>query len=412
MRKMILVILTLLAMGMVMSACKNKQVESGPVIINFHTATESRRDAEPLANAFNAINPNIQVRLNYTPNDEYDDKIKILVAASNEVDAFWIRNPAPVQQYIANNALKDLTPYITESGLDVSSIMDSTLKGATKDGKYYGLPHTGSCWMVFYNKDLFDARGIPYPVNLTWEQYLTLANELTYTEGGKKYWGGLCPPWVYNLGAAAGSEYLTAPEPLPLTRQYAEVLNRMYNTDHSHPNIGEMSVGTFDVYPFFAAGNVYMMINGDWTFSLLEAPFNYGAAPLPRFPSIRQGSSAGSVGFYAVSARSAHPKEAYQFIEWALTSSEGTAIIGNSMAIPAYPSRTAQENYQRLVKVPGVEYRFSSIINQEQTTEPYYGALGDAFRQEIELYLLNEQTLDRAFNNFYNLRREILNNYH
>ncbi|MDR2070938.1 MAG: sugar ABC transporter substrate-binding protein [Treponema sp.] len=412
MKKTVFVVLALFAAGVVVFAGGGRQAPSGgPVTINFHTASDMSREVDPLVTAFNARNNGFQVKVNYTPNNDYDDKIKVLVSGSSDVDAFWIRNPAPVQQYISNNALKELTPYMSESGLDLTPIRDSTLKGAAKDGKYYGLPTTGSCWMIYYNKDLFDARGIPYPVNLTWDQYLDLAKQLTYTEGGKKYWGGVCPPWVLNLGAVAGAEYLTAAEPMPLTRQYSQVLHRMYVDDHSHPDIGEMSVGTFDINSFFAAGNVYMMINGDWTFSLLETPFQYGAAPLPVFPGLPNGSSAGSVGFFAVSARSAHPQEAYKFIEWALTSGEGTAVFANAKAIPAYPTKDAQDIYQRLVSVPGVEYRFSSIINQEQTTEPYYDSLADAFRQEIELYLLGEQDLNKAFSNFYTLRKEIIDNF-
>ncbi|MDR2376208.1 MAG: extracellular solute-binding protein [Treponema sp.] len=411
MKKTVFVMLALFAAGAVAFARGGGQPSSDrPVIINFHTASDMQREVDPLVTAFNARNSGFQVQVNYTPNDDYDDKIKVLVSGSTEIDAFWIRNPAPVQQYISNNALKDLTAYMEESGLDLTPIRDSTLKGATKDGRYYGLPTTGSCWMIYYNKDLFDARGIPYPVNLTWDQYLALAKQLTYTEGGKKYWGGVCPPWVLNLGAVAGAEYLTAAEPMPLTRQYSQVLYRMYVEDHSHPDIGEMSVGTFDINSFFAAGNVYMMINGDWTFSLLETPFQYGAAPLPVFPGLPGGSSAGSVGFFAVSARSAHPQEAYKFIEWALTSGEGTSVFANSKAIPAYPTKDAQATYQRLVSVPGVEYRFSSLINQEQTTESYYASLADAFRQEIELYLLQEQSLDKMFSNFYALRKEIIDN--
>jgi ABC-type glycerol-3-phosphate transport system substrate-binding protein len=412
MKKTIITLLVLFGVCTFIFARGNVQeVPGGPVTINFHTSSTMQRELDPLSNAFNARNTGVQVRLNITPNNEYDDRMRVLVAASNEVDAFWIRNPAPVQQYISNNAIRDLTPYIRESGLDITPIRDTWLRGATRDGRYYGLPTTGSCWLLFYNKDLFDARGIPYPENLTWDQYLDLARQLTSTQGGTRYWGGLCPPWIFNLGAVAGAEYLTAPEPMPLTRQYAQVLHRMYVGDRSHPDIGEMSVGTFNVFSFFAAGNIFMMINGDWSFSLLDTPFNYGVATLPRFPNLPQGSSAGSVGFFSISSRSSNPREAYQFIEWALTSAEGTGILAQQRAIPAYPTREAQDIYTRLVPIHGIQNRFSSIINQEQTTEPYYAALADAFRQEMELYLLNEQSLDRTFTNFYALRREIINNF-
>jgi ABC-type glycerol-3-phosphate transport system substrate-binding protein len=416
MKKILFSLVILLVVGAtVFSGPKrdNSISTSSPLIINFYTNSEgsgSTRSIDSLISTWNAKNNGIRVEAHYTPNDDYDDRIKILVASSTDVDAFWIRNPAPAQQYIAQNALADLTGYARESGLDLSPIRDSALKGATKDGKFYGLPTTGSCWMIFYNKALFDARGIPYPINLTWDQYLDLAKRLTYTDGSKKYWGGVCPPWVLNLGASAGGEYLTAQD-LPLTRRYLEVLYRMYVEDHSHFDIGEMSAGTFDINSTFAAGNVYMMINGDWTFSLLDAPFEYAAAPLPIFPGMPQNSSVGSLGFYSVSAKSPHPGEAYKFIEWALTSEEGTAIIVQNGGVPCYPTKSALEAYKKVVTVPGVEYRFSSLINQEQTTEPYYAQLQDAFTQEAELYLIREQDINKTFTNFLNLRKEIISNF-
>jgi ABC-type glycerol-3-phosphate transport system substrate-binding protein len=390
----------------------SKPAAGGAVTINFYTASDMSSLVDPLITAWNGKNNGVQVVAHYVANDDYDDKIKILAAGNTgEVDAFWIRNPAPAQQYITNNVLADLTGYAQASGLDLSPIRDSALKGATRDGKFYGLPTTGSCWMIFYNKELFDARGIPYPINVTWDQYLDLAKQLTSTEGGKKYWGGVCPPWVLNLGASAGGEYLTA-DNLPLTQSYLQVLHRMYVDDHSHFDIGEMSAGTFDINSVFAAGNVYMMINGDWTFSLLDAPFTYAAAPLPIFSGMPQGSSVGSLGYYAVTAKSAHPREAYQFIEWALTSDEGTALVAqDGSGVPCYPTASALAAYQKIVKVPGVEYRFSSKINQEQTTESYYSQLQDAFTQEAELYLLGEQSLDRVFANFAGLKREIIANF-
>ena len=48
--------------------------------------------------------------------------------------------------------------------------------------------------------------------------------------------------------------------------EYLEILHRMYVDDASHVSVEEMSVDTWDVNAYFAAGNIYMMINGDWTF--------------------------------------------------------------------------------------------------------------------------------------------------
>jgi ABC-type glycerol-3-phosphate transport system substrate-binding protein len=412
MRK-ILAVLTLglfLAAGAFAGGRRQAPAAGGKVVINFYAATDHDSFLKRMVETYNTTHPEVQVIYNNIPNDDYDDKIKVLAAGSSDMDAFWIRTPAQTQQYITNNALLDLGPFIQSSGLNLAPIRTTSLPGAMRDGKIYGLPTTGSCWMLFYNKDLFDAKGLPYPINLTWDQYLDLAKSLTYTENGKKYWGGVCPPWTMNLGASSAGEYLTAPEPMPYTRRYAQVLHRMYVEDKSHPGIEEMSVGTFDINPFFEAGNVYMMIQGDWEFFLLSPSVNYAAAPMPVFDGVAPGSSVGQSSYYVVSPNSRHQKEAYQFIEWCTTSPQGTAIYAETGSVPSYSTPEALAAFQRSVKVPGVEYRFSAKVGGEQGTEPYYGEINDAFVQEMQLYLIGEQSLSKMFDNFFRLRREIIAN--
>jgi hypothetical protein len=58
-----------------------------------------------------------------------------------------------------------------------------------------------------------------------------------------------------------------------------------------------------------------------------------------------------------------------------------------------------------------VEFRFSSKVAPEQGSEPYYGSINDAFIQELQLYLLGEQSLDDCFRKFFALRKEIISNF-
>ena len=60
----------------------------------------------------------------------------------------------------------------------------------TVDGDFYALPFIQSFWVVFYNKDLFDAAGVEYPTNdMTLEEYDALARQLTSGEGAEKVYG-------------------------------------------------------------------------------------------------------------------------------------------------------------------------------------------------------------------------------
>ncbi|GHU22731.1 sugar ABC transporter substrate-binding protein [Spirochaetia bacterium] len=405
MKKLLLV---LAIFGLAVSVYASGKTDTGGTVVNFYGHSDNDPILKEMIAAFEKTDPGFKVEYHSIPNDDYDDKIRVLTAGSSDIDALWIRTPAQAQQYITNKALLDLTPFINESKVNTAPIKNA-LTGAARDGKIYGLPTTGSCWMTFYNKDLFDAKGLPYPIDLTWDEYLDLAKKLTYTENGVKYWGGACPPWSLNLGSAAGNEYLTASEPTPLTRRYAQVLHRMYIDDKSHPSIEDMSVGSFDIMALFDSGTVYMMIMGDWEFNLFKGNFNLGVAPMPILSGMEKGSSVGQASYYCISPKSKHAKEAYQFIEWATTTAGGTTVYANQKQVPSYSTPESLAAYKKLVTVDGVDYRFSSKILPEQGPEPYYGQINDeAYIPEMQLYLLGEQTLDQAFNNFYKLRAEII----
>ena len=66
------------------------------------------------------------------------------------------------------------------------------------------------------------------------------------------------------------------------------------------------------------------------------------------------------------------------------------------------------EIFTNEVTNPGVEYRFDANIVDEQRNTVIYPSIIEAYSQELQLYLLDEQTLDETFNNFVELRDEII----
>ncbi len=402
---------TLLTVAMILALFTGfAGAETTKEVLNFYIASDMDTTAGQIADAYNASQDKVEVKITAIPNDGYDDKMKVLTTGDSDIDIFWVRTPAQVKKYMANGVLVDLKPFAEAAGLDTTSIAAPLEAVSDENGSYYGLPISGSCWMLIYNKDLFDAKGLDYPINLTWDEYADLAKQLTYEENGTKYWGGVAPFWTPNLGAVSMGEYLDDPEPLTKTMQYMQILHRLYVDDASHPSIAEMSTGTFDVNAYFEAGNIYMMINGDWEFRLLNTSFNYGAAPLPVLDKDQAGYSCGQNSVLSIYKGSAKQQEAYDFIAYYTTSVEGTSIIAANHDVPSYSTPEAMAVYQEEVTVPGVEYRFASTIRAEQGTADYYAEILDAFSSEMTLYLLDEESLEDAFANYYSLRAEAMGN--
>lgn len=389
----------------VTEAAETPEASDEVVTVNFYEHTDNEKVMTALVDAYNAQSTNIKVNLTLIANDDYDDKIKVMLSGGADVDGFWLRGGSTARQLAEDGALLALDDLNAANGVDVSTY-GSMIDAYAYEGKNYGLLTSRSCWLLWYNKDLFDAAGVEYPINLTWDQYTELAKSLT--KDGKM--GSVVPDWDMNLGSAATLEYLTD-ENLTKTTQYLQNLEKWYVTDKSHPSIEDMS-GSFDINAYFAEGNTYMMINGDWEFLLLpdqNMDFTWSAAPMPRFDDAEEGSTVGSSSSFSIAANSKYPTEVYDFIKFCCYSDEGAKIYAKYSCVPAFPSDAALEVYKENVTAAGTEYVFASKVASEQGIESYYGEIVDAFKEEMKNSLIGNATLTEAFDTFKQRRDEIIN---
>lgn len=384
----------------------SKEAEASPgdmIEVNFYEHSDNEAIAKALVDAYNAQSKNIKVNLSIIANDDYDDKVKVMLSGGADIDGFWVRGGPQARQLADMGALLSLNDLNTAGGVDITQYGEMG-QAFVDNGNIYGLCTSKSCWLLWYNKELFDAAGKDYPINLTWEEYTQLAKSLTTDD----LWGGVVPNWTLNLGATSVGEYLTD-ENLTKTMDYAKYLEKWYVTDKSHPSIEEMS-GSFDINSFFAEGKTYMMINGDWTF--LNFPdanpqFTWCAAPLPVFDGATPESTVGSSSSFSIAANSKNPEATYDFIKFACYSDEGASIYAQNSAVPAYPSDEALAIYKQKVTVPGAEYVFSAKVALEQGLESNYEELNTAFKEELNDALVGNNTIEKAFDNYKQRRTEI-----
>lgn len=56
------------------------------------------------------------------------------------------------------------------------------------DGKQVALPFKTDYYVLYYNKDIFDAAGVDYPSNdMTWTEWEEMCKSLTSGEGNDKW---------------------------------------------------------------------------------------------------------------------------------------------------------------------------------------------------------------------------------
>ncbi len=122
-----------------------------------------------------------QVEVLSIPSDYYV-KLATYIAAKKTPDFFWLTQEL-IAKYAELGAIADLTEMFKGSQvLTPDQYYPGVLRSATYNGRCYGLPWIANPLMVYYNKDLFDAAGVPYPPatgGWTWDEFIATAKALT-----------------------------------------------------------------------------------------------------------------------------------------------------------------------------------------------------------------------------------------
>ncbi|MCS6909844.1 MAG: extracellular solute-binding protein [Anaerolineales bacterium] len=119
---------------------------------------------------FNATHDNIELVIEIVQNDVAYDTLKTQIASGNPPDIV-----GPVGVRGANGfsgAWLDLTPLIEKTGYDMSQFDEGAVKFWNIAGEgQVGIPFAVFPSFIFYNRDLFDEAGLPYPPHKFGEKY-------------------------------------------------------------------------------------------------------------------------------------------------------------------------------------------------------------------------------------------------
>lgn len=120
---------------------------------------------------FQEQNPGIVVKYTAFPEDDYTDKVRTALSANNPPDIAIIED----KQWMKAGLVVELTPHFEEWGVDPADYAPGGMARATlPDGGIYAVGDFLGGNIMFYNKGLFDAAGVPYPSateSMTWAEF-------------------------------------------------------------------------------------------------------------------------------------------------------------------------------------------------------------------------------------------------
>lgn len=90
-----------------------------------------------------------------------------------------------LEQYVSNNLLVDLTPYIESGVLDVSNVDEGILNSGKVGDGIYAICNGINAPALLYNKTLLDENGITVKDNMTKDEFIALCREVHEKTGYK-----------------------------------------------------------------------------------------------------------------------------------------------------------------------------------------------------------------------------------
>lgn len=305
------------------------------ITYSFWGTPDEAASVQAVADKFNATQDRIEVKVISIPNETYVTKLNTMATANQLPDA-GIMNEAGVLQFAEQGLLYDVSEMYAAG--DSKPLDAVTFK---YQGKPVAYSAANEVLLLYYNKDMFDKAGLPYPTTdvnkaWTWDEFVETAKKLTLDKNGKTpndagfdknnivQYGCMVDNFTWQLEVwcrSNGSGFYNAAGSAVTIGDAAavEALQAVADLYLVH-NVAPLSTGTTDdgIQRSIIAGTCAMATGGAWNVgtalaSARDEGLNYGVAVLPY---MKEKVTICTGGPNVVFSQTKHPAEAMEWIKW------------------------------------------------------------------------------------------------
>ncbi|MBD2865080.1 ABC transporter substrate-binding protein [Paenibacillus oceani] len=364
-----------------------------PVEIVFYSPQAGRTPEQFMRENGNDIKekfPHVTVKfIQYAKGTETAD----LLASGQPIDII-ISSTSTINELVDYNLQYDITELIKKHKYDLNRLEPSAVQFMKEyaGGGMYGLPTRSNTFLLFYNKNLLDKFGVPYPKEgSTWDDIYELAKKMTRVDSGTQYFG-LTTSYSHMItnNQLSVPSYDTKTDKVMLEDdKFKAVVNnfaRFYQIAGTQ-FVNDLLTKHADLFKKDQTAAMYAYYGSDMIG--YPATFDWDVIPMPYFKEAAGVAPQQSPAFFSITGMSKHKDQAFEIIAY-LTSDEFQMKQSMEGTLPTVTIQTVQSAYaqnQQMYKGKNIKAYFSEktapISNKDKLNSIAAGKANTAFKEIV-----------------------------
>lgn len=358
-------------------------------------------------NAFMEKYPNITVEPVEFAADEYDNTVTTQLGGKQDFDVVFTKGTPALSALIGQGHVLALDDYIAKDTNFKKEVYSGLTDQLQMDGKTYALPFRKDNNMIFYNKDLFDKAGVPYPEDgMSMAEYHELAAKMTSGTGNDKVYGAHIHTWPSNVYGYARRvevfDQLDTSTYMNLKPYYDEIL--AMQDEGLVQDYGMLKSSNIHYSGVFYNQQVAMLQIGSWFINMCMEnvkDFNWGVCSLPNNEGVGNEVAIGGVTPVSIGAYAKHPEEAWTFINY-VCGEECAKVLAETGIIPGYNSEEVGKILDAIPeKFPNAPEGLSKYINidkyvVEQKMDKYAKEIDTILQEQHSAIMTKSVTVEEG----------------
>ncbi|MDO4174925.1 MAG: extracellular solute-binding protein [Eubacteriales bacterium] len=323
-----------------------------------------------LVEAFEKENPDIAVDVISYRSEVYPMSIQSLLESGQNIDIIYVNQMAMLTELEEKGFCLPLDSFIERDQIDLPQYSQYL---CSAEGEQLALPYRIDRFLLYYNKDLFDAAGLSYPdSDMTWDAFYTKATQLQQYLNrmeGEQY------SWFSIYISTHWTDFLTS-KPFSVETmdlgQLRDGLSMMVQMQQEGSMVPLQTIRAHSgVQRMFESGNYGMYISGTWMMHYLkidsetgDCTMNWDAVEYPHWDGIENETPAW-VTSLCINQQSTEIEAAWRFVQF-ICGKSGAEIMARNLMFPAY----RDADIDRLLEQEKQRYGITASLDADSYDPP------------------------------------------